>query len=55
MKHPIIGEALKVIYQRSPQLFAAIPEGPQIIDFREPAQPRVSKNERLCGLGCYPG
>jgi hypothetical protein len=33
MKHPIIGKALKVIYQRSPQLFAAIPEGRQIIDF----------------------
>ena len=30
----IIGEALKVISQRSPQLFAAIPEGRQIIDFR---------------------
>ena len=30
----IIGEALKVIAQRDPQLFAAIPEGRQIIDFR---------------------
>jgi uncharacterized protein with HEPN domain len=51
----IIGEALKVISQRSPQLFAAIPEGRQIMDFRAPAHPRVSKNERLCGLGCHPG
>lgn len=30
----IIGEALKVIAQRDPQLFARIPEGRQIIDFR---------------------
>ena len=30
----IIGEALKLIAQRDPQLFAAIPEGRQIIDFR---------------------
>lgn len=30
----IIGEALKVICQRDPALFAAIPEGRQIIDFR---------------------
>ena len=30
----ITGEALKVIAQRDPQLFAAIPEGRQIIDFR---------------------
>ena len=30
----IIGEALKVISQRAPTLFAAIPEGRQIIDFR---------------------
>ena len=30
----IIGEALKVIAQRNPELFAAIPEGRQIIDFR---------------------
>ena len=30
----IIGEALKLISQRDPQLFAAIPEGRQIIDFR---------------------
>jgi uncharacterized protein with HEPN domain len=30
----IIGEALKVIAQRDQQLFAAIPEGRQIIDFR---------------------
>ena len=30
----IIGEALKVISQRDPQVFAAIPEGRQIIDFR---------------------
>jgi uncharacterized protein with HEPN domain len=29
-----IGEALKVIAVREPQLFAAIPEGRQIIDFR---------------------
>jgi uncharacterized protein with HEPN domain len=29
-----IGEALKVIAQRSPQLFASIPEGRRIIDFR---------------------
>ena len=29
-----IGEALKVIAVRDPQLFAAIPEGRQIIDFR---------------------
>jgi uncharacterized protein with HEPN domain len=29
-----IGEALKVIAVRDPQLFAAIPEGCQIIDFR---------------------
>ncbi len=29
-----IGEALKVIAQRSPQLFACIPEGRRIIDFR---------------------
>jgi len=29
-----IGEALKVIAQRNPELFAAIPEGRQIIDFR---------------------
>ena len=30
----IIGEALKVIAQRNPELFASIPEGRQIIDFR---------------------
>jgi len=30
----IIGEALKLISKRDPQLFAAIPEGRQIIDFR---------------------
>jgi uncharacterized protein with HEPN domain len=30
----IIGEALKVIAQRDSELFAAIPEGRQIIDFR---------------------
>ena len=30
----IIGEALKLISQRDPQLFAVIPEGRQIIDFR---------------------
>jgi uncharacterized protein with HEPN domain len=30
----IIGEALKVISQRSPELFERIPEGRQIIDFR---------------------
>ena len=30
----IIGEALKVIAQRDPELFAAIPEGRQVIDFR---------------------
>lgn len=30
----IIGEALKVIAQREPELFAAIPQGRQIIDFR---------------------
>lgn len=30
----IIGEALRVIAQRDPELFAAIPEGRQIIDFR---------------------
>ncbi|MCP9810210.1 DUF86 domain-containing protein [Cyanobium sp. HWJ4-Hawea] len=30
----IIGEALKQISQRDPQLFAVIPEGRQIIDFR---------------------
>ena len=30
----IIGEALKLISQRDPKLFAAIPEGRQIIDFR---------------------
>lgn len=30
----IIGEALKVIAQRDPDPFAAIPEGRQIIDFR---------------------
>jgi len=30
----IIGEALKVIAQHDPELFAAIPEGRQIIDFR---------------------
>ncbi|QNI79059.1 hypothetical protein SynRS9909_01068 [Synechococcus sp. RS9909] len=30
----IIGEALKVIAQRDPQLFAVIPEARQIIDFR---------------------
>ncbi|MCP9825740.1 DUF86 domain-containing protein [Synechococcus sp. EJ6-Ellesmere] len=30
----IIGEALKVISRRSPALFASIPEGRQIIDFR---------------------
>lgn len=30
----IIGEALKVISRRDPQLFAGIPEGRQIIDFR---------------------
>ena len=30
----IIGEALKLISHRDPQLFAAIPEGRQIIDFR---------------------
>lgn len=30
----IIGEALKVIAQRDPELFAAIREGYQIIDFR---------------------
>jgi uncharacterized protein with HEPN domain len=29
-----IGEALKVLSFRDPQLFAAIPEGRQIIDFR---------------------
>jgi uncharacterized protein with HEPN domain len=29
-----IGEALKVLSARAPQLFAAIPEGRQIIDFR---------------------
>ncbi|MCS5693967.1 DUF86 domain-containing protein [Cyanobium sp. FGCU-6] len=29
-----IGEALKVIAQRSPQMFASIPEGRRIIDFR---------------------
>jgi uncharacterized protein with HEPN domain len=29
-----IGEALKVLAVREPQLFAAIPEGHQIIDFR---------------------
>jgi uncharacterized protein with HEPN domain len=29
-----IGEALKVIAQRSPQLFASIPDGRRIIDFR---------------------
>ena len=29
-----IGEALKVLAVREPQLFAAIPEGRQIIDFR---------------------
>ena len=29
-----IGEALMVIAVRDPQLFAAIPEGRQIIDFR---------------------
>jgi uncharacterized protein with HEPN domain len=29
-----IGEALMVIAVREPQLFAAIPEGRQIIDFR---------------------
>ena len=30
----IIGQALRVIAQRDPELFAAIPEGRQIIDFR---------------------
>lgn len=30
----IIGEALKVIEQQHPKLFAVIPEGRQIIDFR---------------------
>ena len=30
----IIGEALKLISLRDPQLFAAIPDGRQIIDFR---------------------
>lgn len=30
----IIGEALKVISRRWPDLFASIPEGRQIIDFR---------------------
>ena len=30
----LIGEALKVIAQRNPRLFAAIPEGRRIIDFR---------------------
>ncbi|MBM5806524.1 MAG: DUF86 domain-containing protein [Cyanobacteria bacterium M_surface_10_m2_179] len=30
----IIGEALRVISQRDPDLFAAIPEARQIIDFR---------------------
>jgi uncharacterized protein with HEPN domain len=30
----IIGEALKVMAQRHPELFAAIPAGRQIIDFR---------------------
>ncbi len=30
----IIGEALWVIAQRDPEFFAAIPEGRQIIDFR---------------------
>lgn len=30
----IIGEALKVIARRYPELFASIPEGRQIIDFR---------------------
>lgn len=30
----IIGEALRVIAQRDPAIFAAIPEGRQIIDFR---------------------
>ena len=30
----LIGEALKVIAQRDPQLFAVIPEGRRIIDFR---------------------
>lgn len=29
-----IGEALKVLSVREPQLFASIPEGRQIIDFR---------------------
>lgn len=30
----IIGEALRVISQRAPELFEQIPEGRQIIDFR---------------------
>jgi uncharacterized protein with HEPN domain len=30
----IIGEALRVISQRAPELFERIPEGRQIIDFR---------------------
>lgn len=30
----IIGEALRVIPHRDPELFAGIPEGRQIIDFR---------------------
>ncbi len=30
----IIGEALKMIAERDPDLFAVIPEGRQIIDFR---------------------
>lgn len=30
----IVGEALKQISHRDPELFAAIPEGRQIIDFR---------------------
>ncbi|MXW41370.1 MAG: DUF86 domain-containing protein [Synechococcus sp. SB0668_bin_15] len=30
----LIGEALKMIAQRDPRLFAAIPEGCRIIDFR---------------------
>ncbi len=30
----IIGEALKVVARRNPRLFAAIPKGRQIIDFR---------------------
>ena len=54
MKHPIIGKALKVIYQRSPQLFAAIPEGRQIIDFRNLLTHEYQKMSDF-GLGCHPG